>query len=146
MSGQEGHERLGGGGLGYERSVSANSTPTSPLPPEPSESSVVHEQPAAAEQIARPLGHTRVSATWTGIGASLVALALLLVFILLNLQRVDVDFYGAHKQVPLAIALLFALVLGGVLVFAIGTVRILQVRARAKRQKDPVGPHHPGGT
>ena len=91
------------------------------------------ERPASAEPVARPLGHTRLSATWAVIAALLIALVLLLVFILLNLQRVEVNFYGAHKQVPLAIALLFAVVLGAVLVFAIGTARILQVRARAER-------------
>lgn len=113
--------------------MSANNPPDSPLPPQPSESLAKDERLAPAEPVARPLGHTRLSATWTVIAALLIALVLLLVFILLNLQRVEVNFYGAHKQVPLAIALLFAVVLGGVLVFAIGTARILQVRARSRR-------------
>jgi lipopolysaccharide assembly protein A len=112
--------------------VSASNPPGDPLPPEPSES-LTDERPAPEEPIARPLGHTRLSATWTVVAASLIGLVLLLVFILLNLQRVEVNLYGAHKQIPLAIALLFAVVFGGVLVFAIGTSRILQVRARAKR-------------
>jgi uncharacterized integral membrane protein len=113
--------------------VSASNPPDSPLPPVPSESLAKDERPASAEPVARPLGHTRLSATWTVIAALLIALVLLLVFILLNLQRVEVNFYGAHKQVPLAIALLSAVVLGAVLVFTIGTARILQVRARARR-------------
>lgn len=113
--------------------MSASNPPDSPLPPEPSELSAKDERPSSAEPVVRPLGHTRLSATWTVIATLLIALVLLLVFILLNLQRVEVNFYGAHKQVPLAIALLFAVVLGAVLVFAIGTARILQVRARARR-------------
>jgi lipopolysaccharide assembly protein A len=58
---------------------------------------------------------------------------LLLVFILLNLQRVEVNLYGAHTHLPLAVALLLAVVFGAMLVFAIGAARILQVRVRARR-------------
>ena len=93
----------------------------------------MEERSASADSVGRPLEHTRLSGTWAVIAALLIALVLLLVFILLNLQRVEVNFYGAHKQVPLAVALLFSLVLGAVLVFSIGTARILQVRSRVKR-------------
>jgi uncharacterized integral membrane protein len=78
-------------------------------------------------------GGTRLSATWQVLAAALILLVLLLVFILLNLQRVEVNFYGVHTRLPLAIALLLAVVLGAALVFVIGTARILQVRARARR-------------
>ena len=60
---------------------------------------------------------------------------LLLVFILLNLQRVDVNFFGAHTNLPLAVVLLLAAVFGSVLIFAIGASRIMQVRLRARRAK-----------
>ncbi len=113
--------------------MSASNPPDGPLPPVPSESLGEGEHPASAKPAARPPAHTRLSVTWIVIAALLIALVRLLVFILLNLQRVEVNFYGAHKQVPLAIALLFAVVLGAVLVFTIGTARILQVRARARR-------------
>jgi uncharacterized integral membrane protein len=63
----------------------------------------------------------------------LFLLVLLLVFILLNLQRVEVNFFGAHTHLPLAVALLLAVVVGAALVFAIGAARILQVRMRARR-------------
>lgn len=79
------------------------------------------------------MGGTRLSGTWTGVAIALVLLILLLVFILLNLQRVEVNFFGAHLQLPLAIVLLLSVVLGSVLVFAIGAARILQVRFRARR-------------
>jgi uncharacterized integral membrane protein len=67
-------------------------------------------------------------------------LVLLLVFILLNLQRVEVNFFGAHTQLPLAVALLLAVVLGAVVVFAVGAARILQVRMRARRMRDSSPP------
>jgi len=42
-------------------------------------------------------------------------------------------------QLPLAVALLFALILGAVIVFAFGAARILQLRmvAGRARRKDP---------
>jgi uncharacterized integral membrane protein len=88
-----------------------------------------------AKRSAPPLGGTRLSATWKVLAAALVLLVVLLVFILLNLQRVEVNFFGAHAHPPLAVALLLAVVLGAALVFVIGTARILQVRARTRRAR-----------
>jgi len=68
---------------------------------------------------------------------ALVLLVMLLVFLLLNLNKVDMNFYGAHVHAPLAVALLFAVVLGSLLVFGLGAARILQVRLRAKRTHRP---------
>ena len=82
-----------------------------------------------------PLGRTRLRSTWIVLAAALTLLLLLLVFILLNLQRVDVNFFGAHRHVPLAVALLLAVLFGAVLVFVIGTARILQIRTRVKRAR-----------
>ena len=76
-----------------------------------------------------------MSRTWTGLAVALVVLVLLLVFLLLNLQNVEINFYGAHVHAPLAVALLFAVVLGALLVFGVGAARILQVRVRAKRSR-----------
>jgi uncharacterized integral membrane protein len=82
-----------------------------------------------------PLGRTRLRSTWIVLAAALTLLMLLLVFILLNLQRVDVNFFGAHRHVPLAVALLLAVLFGAVLVFVVGTARILQIRTRVKRAR-----------
>ncbi|MBJ7601316.1 LapA family protein [Candidatus Nephthysia bennettiae] len=61
----------------------------------------------------------------------------ILVFILQDLQRVELHFLVFHGQLPLAIALLFAVILGAVIVLAFGGGRILQLRMvtrRARRQ------------
>lgn len=90
--------------------------------------------PTASRSDSAPqLGHTRLSGAWTAAAAALVLLVLLLVFILLNLTKVQVNFYGAHVRMPLAVVLLFAVVLGSLLVFGLGATRILQVRMRARR-------------
>ena len=83
---------------------------------------------------------TRLSGAWTAIVVGLVALVVILVFILQNGQKVEVTFLMFSGQLPLAIALLFALILGAVIVFAFGAARILQLRMVAghARRKGPV--------
>lgn len=91
----------------------------------PSES---HE-PLAGER------RTRLSGAWTAIVIGLVALVIILVFILQNGQKVEVTFLMFKGQLPLAVALLFALILGAIIVFAFGAARIMQLRMVAGRAR-----------
>jgi putative membrane protein len=86
---------------------------------------------------------TRLSGAWTAIVVGLVALVVILVFILQNQQSVEVTFLMLHGRLPLAVALLFALILGAVIVVAFGAARILQLRmvaGRARRQAPTPAP------
>jgi uncharacterized integral membrane protein len=76
---------------------------------------------------------TRAAATWAALTAGLVFLVVLLVFILQNLRSVRVHFFWATWTIPLAIDFLLATVLGGLIMFAGGTLRIIQLRRAAKR-------------
>lgn len=78
---------------------------------------------------------TRLSGAWTAIVVGLVALVVILVFILQNQRSVEVTFLMFTGRLPLAIALLFALVLGAVVVVAFGAARILQLRMVAGRAR-----------
>jgi putative membrane protein len=78
---------------------------------------------------------TRLSGAWTAIVIGLVALVVILVFILQNQQSVEVTFLFFKGHLPLAVALLFALILGAVIVFAFGAARILQLRMVAGRSR-----------
>ena len=78
---------------------------------------------------------TRLSGAWTAIVVGLVGLVLILVFILQNQQSVDVTFLFFKGHLPLAVALLFALILGAVIVVAFGAARILQLRMVAGRAR-----------
>jgi uncharacterized integral membrane protein len=97
--------------------------------------------PAGAAETHEPLPgerRTRLSGAWTAIVIGLVALVVILVFILQNGQKVEVTFLMFKGQLPLAVALLFALILGAVIVFAFGAARILQLRIVARsRRKEP---------
>jgi len=80
---------------------------------------------------------TRMSGAWTSLVVGVLVLVVILIFILQNLQSVGVYFLFFHGHLPLAVALLFAMVLGAVVVLAFGAGRILQLRLvamRARRQ------------
>ena len=86
---------------------------------------------------------TRLSGAWTALVVGVVVLIVILVFILQNLQTVEVHFLFFQGHLPLAVALLFAMVLGAVVVLAFGAGRILQLRLvarRARRQDKPASP------
>ena len=78
---------------------------------------------------------TRLSGAWTAIVVGLIALVVILVFILQNQQSVEVSFLMFSGHLPLAVALLFALILGAIIVFAFGAARILQLRMVAGRAR-----------
>jgi lipopolysaccharide assembly protein A len=78
---------------------------------------------------------TRLSGAWTALIVGIAALLIILVFILQNLQGVRVYFLTFNGELPLAIALLFAMILGDVIVLAFGGGRILQLRMVARRAR-----------
>jgi uncharacterized integral membrane protein len=86
---------------------------------------------------------TRLSGAWSGLVGGVVALLVILVFILQNLQSVELHFLPWRGQLPLGIALLFAAILGTVIALAFGGGRILQLRMvarRARRQRADASP------
>ena len=78
---------------------------------------------------------TRLSGAWTAVVVGLVALVAILVFILQNQQSVQVSFLFFSGHLPLAVALLFAMILGALIVVAFGAARILQLRMVAGRAR-----------
>src|SRR5437660_8542398 len=78
---------------------------------------------------------TRLSGAWTAVVIGLVALVAILVFILQNQQSVQVSFLFFSGHLPLAVALLFAMILGALIVFTFGAARLLQLRMVAGRAR-----------
>jgi uncharacterized integral membrane protein len=81
----------------------------------------------------RPSRRSRLGGIWILLVLGAVILVLLLVFILMNSQHVQVHLYGADVSAPLGVALLLAAVLGLLLVAVPGGGRILQLRRATKR-------------
>lgn len=76
---------------------------------------------------------TRASAAWVATGVALLLLIFLIVFILQNSSRVEVQFLGMAGEIPLGMALLIAAVSGGVVVAIAGVARVTQLRLSARR-------------
>ena len=102
----------------------------SSLPPEP-------ELPADAEATLaeHTVEPTRTSMVWTMVGIGVVLLVAILVFILQNGQRVRVRFLTVDGTLQLGVALLFAALLGAMLVLVAGAARVLQLRVVARRHR-----------
>jgi uncharacterized integral membrane protein len=81
--------------------------------------------------------HTRLSGAWTALVIGILAMVVILVFILQNLQSVELSFLAFHGRLPLAVALLFAVILGAVIVMAFSGARIVQLRMVARRPVRP---------
>jgi uncharacterized integral membrane protein len=62
----------------------------------------------------------------------MIALVIMIVFIFQNLRETTVTFLGFSGGAPLGLALVAAALLGGVVVFALGSVRIVQLRKLAR--------------
>lgn len=78
---------------------------------------------------------TRAGAAWVATGVALLLLILLIVFILQNSTKVDVQFLGMSGTIPLGMALLIAAVAGGVVVAVAGVARVTQLRMNARRTR-----------
>jgi uncharacterized integral membrane protein len=77
--------------------------------------------------------HTRLGGLWLTLSLGAVILVLLLVFILMNGQRIQIHIYGGHWNAPLGVALLMAAALGVLLVLVPGGGRIIQLKRAARK-------------
>jgi uncharacterized integral membrane protein len=82
------------------------------------------------EHLAKPTGSRTNAAMWFAILGAVV-LAVLLVFILQNLDRVPIEFLGFSGEVPVGVAMLLSAIAGGLIVAIAAGARILQLRRRA---------------
>src|SRR5258707_6108981 len=67
-------------------------------------------QHAALPQSHHKIKRTRISGLWVAVGCFAVVLLLLLIFILQNGTKVDISYIGAHRHLPLGVALLLSAV------------------------------------
>jgi uncharacterized integral membrane protein len=102
------------------------------LPPEPETAAPADAEATLPEHTIEP---TRTSMVWTMVGIGVVLLVAILVFILQNGQRVRVRFLMVDGTLPLGVGLLFAALLGALLVLVAGAARVLQLRVIARRHR-----------
>jgi putative membrane protein len=136
VAGRVGIDRLG---MGARETMSADGPAAGgpdqadgAVPPQPEVPAPADAVPTLPQHTVEP---TRTSMVWTMVGIGVVLLIAMLVFILQNGQRVRVRFLVADGTVPLGVALLFAALLGALLVLVAGAARVLQLRVVARRHR-----------
>src|SRR5687767_4920704 len=102
--------------------------------PEPEPTRPATAPAAPPRSASDPLRGSRTSGLWIAVAASGIVLVLLIVFIAQNTDPVNVSFLGWEGETPLAVALLVATVAGLYLATIAGSLRILQLRRRVKRE------------
>ncbi|GID90661.1 lipopolysaccharide assembly LapA domain-containing protein [Amorphoplanes digitatis] len=106
-------------------------TPTAPVDPTASASTSQASTGSPTGQVPR----TRAGSAWFGICAAALLSVVLIIFIGQNTGNVQVNFLGMEGSLPLALALLIAAVGTAILIMAVGTVRIAQLRRRLSHQR-----------
>ena len=96
-------------------------------PPEPTS-----QPPAGLDERGR-VKTGKAGGVWIGVVITAILLVLLIIFLAQNSRHVTVHYLGASGNLPCAIALLIAAVVGALLVAIPGTVRILQLRRALKK-------------
>lgn len=115
-----------------EAGVPEQPSPDVSVPPEPEVVAPSSAEPTLPQHTVEP---TRTSMVWTMVGVGVVLLVAILVFILQNGQRVRVRFLMVDGTLQLGVALLFAALLGALLVLVAGAARVLQLRVVARRHR-----------
>jgi len=81
------------------------------------------------------LPRSRAGQAWKSLVPALVFAAVMVVFVVQNLQKAKVSFLTFSGKFPLALALLVAAALGALVVFCLGSVRIVQLRKAFRRHQ-----------
>ena len=103
-------------------------------PPAPPTSPTPAQEASAAPTPRRSLG-SRIGTARTALIAGALVLVIVLIFIIENANAVTITFFGAHLRISLAVALLLAAIAGALIMAAVGTARITQLRMTVRRNR-----------
>ena len=118
----------GGDGTATDPGMRAVAVPDTPAPDAPTVPT--KDTPTAPPAV---ITRTRTGGLWTGMILSAIVGIVLLVFILQNLDPVQIYFLGFAGTLPVGVALLFAAIAGLLVVAIPGGLRMLQLRRAARR-------------
>ncbi len=102
--------------------------------PEPRSNDEVSEATPSEEVASSHVPSTRISRLWVRSLPALIALVVVLILVAQNRSQVTVRFFAGTLRTPLAVALLGAMVLGALMMLGLGSLRVLQLRRRIRRQ------------
>jgi lipopolysaccharide assembly protein A len=104
---------------------------TSTLPPPAAGGST--RSPPAPRAAGRPSLPARLTGMRTTLIAAAAALTVAVIFIIQNVHAANISFLGVHLVLPLAGALLLAVIAGSLLTVAAGPARITRLRQIIRR-------------
>lgn len=81
--------------------------------------------------------HSKIATVWISIAFVVVILALFVTFVAQNAQAVTVHFLWLNGTISLALALIIATLVGAVITFIVGSIRIWQLSHKNNRAKNP---------
>ncbi|AHI03313.1 LapA family protein [Corynebacterium falsenii] len=71
--------------------------------------------------------------TWVSLTVGLLLLILLIVFILQNQQKVELQLFAWTMNFPIGVGMLIAAIVGALIMVIVGGARIMQLRKQVKR-------------
>jgi len=95
-------------------------------PEQPTRTEPLGDGPPGPEPTEVPL--TRAGAAWVAVSAAALIAVLMIIFLVQNTHRVEVNFLWMSTSTSLALMLLIAAVGGILLTVVLGTARIVQLR------------------
>lgn len=104
-------------------------------PPDPAPERVTPAEAPPLRDERDPLRGSRTSGAWIAVVVSIVLIVLLVVFIVQNTTSVPLEFLWLDGTVSLSVALLIATAVGMTIAALVGSLRIIQLRRRVKREK-----------
>lgn len=111
-----------------DRPATATSRPSSHARPDP-------DTAGAPEPRQEPAAATRAGGVWAAMVAVVLLAVVLIVFLLSNTAQVEVSFLGLRGELPLAIALLIAMVAGIVITLILAATHLTRLRHRVRRRQ-----------
>ncbi|WP_280235388.1 LapA family protein [Nocardia cyriacigeorgica] len=90
-------------------------------------------EPVATPRTRRTLEKSKTGYTWVGLVVAALLGIVLLIFILQNLEQVEVDLLFWTFGLPLGVSVLLSVIAGALVMALVGGVRIMQLRRAAKR-------------
>lgn len=76
---------------------------------------------------------TRIGSAWVAVIVAAILGVALVDFIVQNTRSVRIEFFGASGQMPVAVALIGAALVGAFIVLAVGIARTTQLRMATRR-------------
>ncbi|MBE7159627.1 MAG: DUF1049 domain-containing protein [Williamsia herbipolensis] len=92
-----------------------------------------HGRQTDVKQALAEVKHTRTKSAWVGIIVGAIVLILLLVFIVQNLDKQEIQLFFWQVNLPQGVSLLIAAIAGALITAVVGGARMFQVRRAVRK-------------